>query len=146
MENMTDNERYGLLQNSMVASEVNRIGDITLRPMTLGSLLQLQRIGSPFGGLSPEGVDEKDPQSLYYMGELAWLHAEEPGEVSRNLQPDLLRREAVERFCQKITLQDLPEVTRILTSGMVNNQAAMVTPQSDTVDDPNGHGPAGVRP
>lgn len=144
MDKITDNDRYVLLQNSMVSEGENRIGDITMRPMTLGSLLQLQRIGNPFGGLSLEGLNESDPQSLYYMAEMTWLHSEDPAEVKKSLSPDSVRRDAVENYCQKINIADLPKLTQMLVNDLSNNQAAMVTPQSDSVNDPNGHGPAGA--
>lgn len=92
---LQEHERRALAEAALIGGNEFRWKNYRLRCMTLGSMMQLQRIGNPYSrlgeiNLAPDengrhpsmwealGVTDK-AQIVYYLAEFLWVHMGEPG-------------------------------------------------------------------
>lgn len=162
---LTDNERRAVNDAALIGGNSVDMGGIRVRKISLGSMMQLQRIGSPYGRMGEltfePGADGKEPSIFEAMGitdqaevmghvaEFIWLHGDTPERVQRgvNLPPDI-RRDMVEEFMMRFSIADLPKLEEAVFVGMVETQAGMTNPsaEGEGKEDPLGPGRHGVRP
>lgn len=135
-------ERDTLLAEAMESTpESPTINGKTLRPITLGSLLRLQRIGNILGDLG--NFDEKDPKFLEAVAEMMWLHAEEEEKITAVIDSASARRAAVEIFSSTISLSEFTEITREIGTGFGRVRGSMASPIGEDNNIPKEISPTG---
>lgn len=161
---LADNERRAVTDAALIGEEAERLAGVKIRKISLGSLMQLQRIGNPYGRLgevdfSPDENGEEptlwaalgltDRQEITRtVAEFVWLHAEKPKRVRSGLNlPPEERAVVVEEFMMRFTAAALPNLEEAIFTGVLEIQAGMVNPDAAGEDDgPLGRGRPGERP
>lgn len=116
---LQEHERRALTEAALIGGNEFRWKSYRLRCMTLGSMLQLQRIGNPYSrlgeiNLAPDengrhpsmwealGVTDK-AQIVYYLAEFLWVHMGSREEVREGVfAPEEDRRALVEAAAMNI--------------------------------------------
>lgn len=164
---ITDGERAFFDAGVLTDGNAMEAAGVRIRKVSLGSTLQLQRIGNPYGRLGElEGKMEPGPdgeipsmwealgitdeqQIVRHIAEFIWLHGADPEEVRKgvNLPPER-REEVVEEFMMRFSIADLPALEEAVFTGVLDVQAGMVNPggSGKEDDDPLGRGRPGERP
>ncbi len=161
----TDSERRAVTDAALIGGNSVDMRGVTVRKISLGSMMQLQRIGSPYGKLGElarePGADGKEPSMWEELGitdqaeivghvaEFVWLHGDTPERVRRGVGlPADMRREMVEEFMLRFDMKDLPYLEEAVFIGVAEAQAGMTNPSAEGTekDDPLGPGRPGERP
>ena len=158
---LQEHERRALAEAALIGGNEFRWKNYRLRCMTLGSMMQLQRIGNPYSrlgeiNLAPDengrhpsmwealGVTDK-AQIVYYLAEFLWVHM---GSLEEVFAPEEERRALVEAAAMGIPGRDLVELECAVLGDIEVIQAGMVNPETEGEDeeDPLGRGRPGARP
>lgn len=162
---LSEEERSAVNNAALTEENSVQVAGHTVRKMVLGSVLQLQRIGNPYGRLGEldfqpddkgnvpsmwEVLGIKDKAAMtYFVAEFVWVHAEAPERVRRglNLTPEG-RREMVEEFMMRFNIKDFPELELAILLDTEKSQGGMTNPDGSGGDeeDPLGRGRHGERP
>ena len=162
---LQEQERRALTEAALIGGNEFRWKNYRLRCMTLGSMLQLQRIGNPYSrlgeiNLAPDengrhpsmwealGVTDK-AQIVYYLAEFLWVHMGDREEVREGVfAPEEERRVLVEAAAMNIPGRDLVELECAVLGDVEVIQAGMVIPEAEGEDeeDPLGRGRPGAWP
>lgn len=162
---LRENDRRALAEAALIGGNEFRWKSYRLRCMTLGSMMQLQRIGNPYSrlgeiNLAPDengrhpsmwealGVTDK-AQIVYYLAEFLWVHMGNREEVKEGVfAPEEERRALVEAAAMNIPGRDLVELECAVLGDIEVIQAGMVFPEQEgkEEEDPLGRGRPGERP
>lgn len=146
----------------LISGDEFRWKNYRIRCMTLGSLLQLQRMGNPYGRLGEIdlgsgggmwealGVEDMGAR-VYFLAEFLWVHMADAEEVRDGvLECAEDRREMVERWGMRIPGKDLVELECVVLGDIETIQAGMVYTETEgdgeEEDGPLGRGRGGERP
>lgn len=162
---LKDNERRAALDAALIGGNEFNFRGCRLRCMTLGSLMQLQRIGNPYSQLgeidmTPDengnqptmweclGITDK-VKVFYYLAEFLWVHMADREEVKKGIfLSEEERRALVEEHALGIPNNALVELECAALGDVEIIQAGMVFPDDSAPedDDPLGRGRPGARP
>ena len=141
----------------------NEVAGVKMRPLSMGSILQLQRLDNPYGLLATIEADENgdvniwkaagvnNEADMYYYGcEAIWLHCEEEAEVDRQLAIHGYNElnHVVEMFMRRFALRDALTVLDVFKRDVLEVQLMMVSPDASSLEDadPLEHGQTGQQP
>lgn len=162
---LTDNERRAVTDAALIDGNMLEVPGYGVRRMSLGSLMQLQKIGNPFCRLGEidmkpdeagniptmwEVMGIKDELMITYAkAEFLWVHMADMAEVRQALHmPAEERAGMVEKLMMGISIYDFPRLEAAVMSDVEASQAGMVQPgeSREEDDDPLGRGRPGARP
>ena len=107
---------------------------LSLRPISLGSLEVLRRLGNPLvsGDADMTNIDTRT------LTEFIWVHAAPLDEVVETVYnaPSQINRKAA-LFAMSISPAELRVITLSLSADQASLQAASAIPQPDATDSPN---------
>ena len=155
---LQEHERRALTEAALIGGNEFRWKSYRLRCMTLGSMLQLQRIGNPYSRLGEINLapDEngRHPSMWEALGvtdkaQFLWVHMGSREEVREGVfAPEEDRRALVEAAAMNIPGRDLVELECAVLGDIEVIQAGIVNPEPEGEDeeDPLGRGRPGARP
>lgn len=125
--------------NRSIVKPAAKVGNFTLRPISLGSLELLRQIGNTLatGEANPDALD------LHTLSQFVWVHAAPLDKVIDTIYnaPGKVAQE-VATFCLDVTPADLKGVASALTTDCAAIQAASAVPaDSSDEESPNAQTP-----
>ncbi len=121
--------------NASIIAPASKVGNVTMRPISLGSIELLRAIGNPLASGNQTMIDSLDTS---IFAQFIWVHAAPLDEVVDTIYNDLasLARK-VTVFSLNISPQDLQALASNMQKDMSAIEAASAQPEEKDDDSPN---------